>query len=290
MVYNHEDADKSRTLTRSRASTGSKKNVDTIVDRDTEIHQNREDNYKRRREEVIRFNHEDFTKLLQEEGINQNPEAGIHLRIENYDNLQEAEIHETIMLPESAIPQNHESFDELVLKEAETQQKHDPIPIAGNITAAILPRELPLHPHANATVMATLAFLISAVLVVLFLTGRFMAGKRRSARKTRELYQCTAEFDFEDVDLRKAITGGWHGTYRNGLAEGVEVDRDSCDLDIESNDTIISFIDQEDLTTTAPNTSLYLADKNSYFADEDSSTGVDSDDDGVFSPVRTRAF
>ena len=35
------------------------------------------------------------------------------------------------------------------------------------------------------------------------------------------VYAYLQEFDVQDIDLRRAPTGGWHGTYRNALASGV---------------------------------------------------------------------
>ena len=35
------------------------------------------------------------------------------------------------------------------------------------------------------------------------------------------VYAYLQEFDVQDLDLRRAPTGGWHGTYRHDLASGV---------------------------------------------------------------------
>ena len=41
------------------------------------------------------------------------------------------------------------------------------------------------------------------------------------------IYAYLQGFDVEDIDLRRAPTGGWHGTYCNHLAQGVNTSSDS---------------------------------------------------------------
>merc|ERR1712232_242186 len=51
---------------------------------------------------------------------------------------------------------------------------------------------------------------------------------KKSAASQRSIYACLQKFDVEDVNLQKSMTGGWHGTYMNKLAHGVnEADDDN---------------------------------------------------------------
>jgi len=52
-----------------------------------------------------------------------------------------------------------------------------------------------------------------------------------------------SKFDVEDVDLKRAITGGWHGTYKNNLAKGVDSDSET---DPGTDDDDEYFVDDED--------------------------------------------
>merc|ERR1711865_394071 len=57
--------------------------------------------------------------------------------------------------------------------------------------------------------------------------------RKRSTRKEQSsaaggtIYAYLQGFDVEDIDLRRAPTGGWHGTYCNHLAQGVNTSSDS---------------------------------------------------------------
>merc|ERR1712224_1169807 len=99
-------------------------------------------------------------------------------------------------------------------------------------------------------------------------------------------------FNIEDIDMRPAITGGWHGQYKNNLAVGFYSDSD-FDTFSDSDDgsgschsgpdeKTIVFLEQGDLSSpiaskkrALPST-LLLAERNIYL---DESNGADSDDE-----------
>jgi hypothetical protein len=52
-----------------------------------------------------------------------------------------------------------------------------------------------------------------------------MQSKKERSYK-EGIYFCLQQFEVDDIDLRRAPTGGWHGTYMNKLAYGIN-DADS---------------------------------------------------------------
>ncbi|KAL3925155.1 MAG: hypothetical protein SGILL_000597 [Bacillariaceae sp.] len=70
-----------------------------------------------------------------------------------------------------------------------------------------------------------LAFAITAV-VMIFLSLFFFCYARHTQRKRADaqkssIFAYLQAFDVEDIDLRKSPPGGWHGTYLNKLAYGI---------------------------------------------------------------------
>mmetsp|Transcript_10805 Transcript_10805/g.11934 ORF Transcript_10805/g.11934 Transcript_10805/m.11934 type:complete len:849 (-) Transcript_10805:351-2897(-) len=45
--------------------------------------------------------------------------------------------------------------------------------------------------------------------------------KKQADSQKSDIFQCLQKFDVEDIDLRRSPPGGWHGTYMNKLAYGV---------------------------------------------------------------------
>ena len=53
-----------------------------------------------------------------------------------------------------------------------------------------------------------------------------MSRLKEEARK-KSVFSYLQKFDVEDVDLRKSPPGGWHGTYLNKLAYGIDDEDDT---------------------------------------------------------------
>ena len=47
-------------------------------------------------------------------------------------------------------------------------------------------------------------------------------ARKRAEENENATFEYLQNFDVEDVDLRRSPTGGWHGTYLNKLAYGVD--------------------------------------------------------------------
>jgi len=147
------------------------------------------------------------------------------------------------------------------------------------------------------------AFFILMTAMTSFFLAREVARRRRSMRQKRDIYQYLGGFNLEDIDMRRAITGGWHGQYKNDLAQGCEggsdfvtySDSDDGSMSDKSGldeDTIV-LLEQGDLSSPLesmkrplPGT-LLIGDRNIYL---DESNAGDSDDEDIFAPVRTRPF
>ena len=158
----------------------------------------------------------------------------------------------------------------------------------------------------NNQAMATyLAFVLGMIAVGCFFLVVQLARRRRKSKQKWEVHQYVAKFDIEDIDLRPAITGGWHAQYKNGLAQGHKSDfityrSDSEDEgyfsssespDDEKEKTIV-FMEQCDLSSPIPSMkrplTMQVAEMNMFL--NNSTTTVDSENDDAFAPVRTRPF
>ena len=70
--------------------------------------------------------------------------------------------------------------------------------------------------------LVILIILVVALLVALILLlSRFGVKQSRETDGNNSVYAYLQEFSVQDIDLRRAPTGGWHGTYLNALASGV---------------------------------------------------------------------
>jgi hypothetical protein len=81
------------------------------------------------------------------------------------------------------------------------------------------------------------------ILLVGILTSLLLVGLLLARRSNREVYTSRNQvldylhqFDVEDVDLKHSATGGWHCSYTNGLAHGINI-RDGSS---SSNDDIVA--------------------------------------------------
>ncbi len=108
-------------------------------------------------------------------------------------------------------------------------------PIDAPATERIVPAwQADAHSHAI-DVFGT--FAIVAAVAVIAIVLRSIILKRRAKRKLgKEVFKYILDFDVEDVDLTRAVTGGWHGTYKNNLREGIETDLDTDDDDFFSDE------------------------------------------------------
>ena len=71
--------------------------------------------------------------------------------------------------------------------------------------------------------------LIVSFFLVVFFVGRANRNKEIATERAH-VFSYLQAFDVEDVDLRHSATGGWHGTYVNRLAHGINKgDSDSVD-------------------------------------------------------------
>jgi len=76
-----------------------------------------------------------------------------------------------------------------------------------------------------------LAAIVVVVVLVLAFACCVICRRRRQklqdAQKT-SVFNYLQPFDVEDIDLRKSPPGGWHGTYLNKLAYGIDDDEASA--------------------------------------------------------------
>lgn len=84
----------------------------------------------------------------------------------------------------------------------------------------------------NSSSHKTFILLVLVLIVCFFLVVFFVGRANRNkeiATERAHVFSYLQAFDVEDVDLRHSATGGWHGTYVNRLAHGINKDSDSVD-------------------------------------------------------------
>lgn len=94
----------------------------------------------------------------------------------------------------------------------------------------------------------SLAYLISFFVICLIIITcyflRFRVRKRFESDKKNSIFTYLQQFTVEDIDLRKSPPGGWHGTYMNQLAQGINTASQIPEIsytDAGVNDTDILF-------------------------------------------------
>jgi len=61
---------------------------------------------------------------------------------------------------------------------------------------------------------------VAAAAALFFISSRQREKKLTESRKV-SVFGCLRHFDVEDIDLCQSLTGGWHGSYKNKLAYGI---------------------------------------------------------------------
>jgi len=87
-----------------------------------------------------------------------------------------------------------------------------------------------VHHIGILTTLALLTTLIGIAIVTIAIIRR----RRRNTHLGKEVFRYISKFDCEEIDLTRAATGGWHGTYRKNLRDGVETDDTDDDYDYEN--------------------------------------------------------
>jgi len=148
-----------------------------------------------------------------------------------------------------------------------------------------------------------------AVVLLLSLVLRWVCQKRRARMKHHQVLTTVSKFQVEDMEVRKATTGGWHGKYTEHLFHNKEDDynihdqhnsrgeRSPVDIEHTSFRTHASALLNETIDTNRASYNLRSTqpfadpmdfdfdtsddDDNSFLLDDD-----DSDDEGIFAAVK----
>jgi hypothetical protein len=116
----------------------------------------------------------------------------------------------------------------LVLRKEDGRSQDPVVPKAGHTpnNDHSTPNEW-YHPSSkrNFADPKTLSFGIIALLLLVLAVVMFLVSRRRSRKQAESqkssIFTYLQRFDVEDIDLRKSPPGGWHGTYLNKLAYGI---------------------------------------------------------------------
>jgi len=184
------------------------------------------------------------------------------------------------------------------------------LPIVNSTVAVLPPTSATTDAIANTNLgLGTYTIILVAggsfVIVGLLacLVARLVARRRHSKHVKQEVFKCIEDFDSKDILLTKALTGGWHGTYKElsqylsaeNLHDTESDDSDNNDDDMyvdeyhtsrdcyQSEDDMIVFMEEGE--------DILVADRNIYFSTDDYYSDSDDDeiyfaaDDNLFSPT-----
>jgi len=77
-----------------------------------------------------------------------------------------------------------------------------------------------LEPKSSSSSFAVFFFIILALIGLFYFIERNRRRRQAESQKS-QVFAYLQKFEVEDIDLRKSPPGGWHGTYLNKLAYGV---------------------------------------------------------------------
>ena len=235
--------------------------------------------------------HEDFDEALREEEFHE------HLRVDNIDNRVQStaiDVNEQDKIFREEILSHHPNGFEIPALRATRA------PLAGGGAGAtkgtnsLREEILDHHPngffdnqHSDKSVthkairMDVIITSSVVALICFILAALWVCRKRHSEKKiSQEVHMHLSKFDLGDVDLKRAITGGYHGVYKNGLAEG---DNSSTDDDDEYWDSEEDEEEFDELNDVPTNHLYNYANRDSFVTVKTSpkKTGYNSDDNTI---------
>lgn len=126
---------------------------------------------------------------------------------------------------------------------------------------------------SNAGVVVGILFgIIAFAIVFLVFYSRHVKRKKAEAQKS-SIFACLQQFDVEDIDLRRSPPGGWHGTYMNKLAHGVN----SAD-DLQAESTSTPYEDTPMTHSSVAKDALFM-DSNAKSGEDGSNFQIDDEDE-----------
>lgn len=233
MLHNTQDEHKSTPLLRSR-------NLDSAIKDETQAST----------EGGIHHTNLDFDALIQEDEARRRDEQSHHVDIDNLDFSQESENTQDAV---TARVDNGVDVQDVVTdipNQLDVETDVRPISISGHsgigygklpeMTTFAKPQQK-LHNANHVGFLTTLALFltIAGIAMISYLVIRKRRAKKRLGK---EVFKYIMDFDVEDIDLTKAVTGGWHGTYKGNLRDGFVTD-DTDDDDKDFADDIEEFAD-----------------------------------------------
>lgn len=96
--------------------------------------------------------------------------------------------------------------------------------------------------------------LLAFSVVFLYFYSRQVRKRKTEAQKS-SIFACLQQFDVEDIDLRRSPPGGWHGTYMNKLAHGVN----SAD-EVQPESTPAAYLDTPTTHSSVAKDALFMDD------------------------------
>ena len=233
MLHNNQDEFKSKPLLRSR-------NLGSAIKDETQAST----------EGGIHHTNMDFDALVQEDEARRREEQSHHVDIDNLDFSRETENTQDAVTVrvDNAVDVQDVVTDIPNQLYVETDVR--PISISGHsgIGYGKLPEmatftkpQQKLQNVNHVGILTTLALFLTVAGIAL--VSYSIIRKRRAKKKLgKEVFKYIMDFDVEDIDLTKAVTGGWHGTYKGNLRDGFVTD-DTDDDDEDFEDDIEDFAD-----------------------------------------------
>jgi hypothetical protein len=233
MMHNTQDDYKSKPLLRSRnlesAIHHNKKDFDAMV---------QEDKNQASTEGGIHHINKDFDAFIQEDEDRRREEQSHHVDIDNLDVSQETE-----KAQDAAVigrVDNTVDAQDVVPNDTFVDTNIRPISVSGHAgigygkipeLETVVPRQK--HHNINHVGVFTTLALVLTVMGILVVSFSIIRKRRAKKRLGNQVFQYVTHFDVEDIDLTKAATGGWHGTYKNNLRDGFVTDDTDDDEDFD---------------------------------------------------------
>lgn len=308
MLHNTQDENKSKPLLRSRnlesAIHQTEEDFDIMV---------QEDENQASAERGIHHTNMDFDALVAEDEARRREEQSHHVDIDNLDVSQETENTQDAVIAsvdnkvdvEDVVP--NQLFVDIRPTSGHTGIGYGNVPELSTVIKS--------HNSVNHVGIITTLALFLTVMGIVVVSFSIIRRRRAKRRLGKQVFKYVMNFDVEDIHLTKAVTGGWHGTYKNNLRDGFVTDdtdddedfaddiedfADDIEDDIEAendDDDIVDRIVYEDSTRSCRTQEIVFMDeeeeceemlvghKNIFFRANEMEDIYYSSDDDLFRPV-----